>query len=159
MYSVVLALHSWIRWIALVAGIGATLATLRDTDPSSAARTDRWGLAFVTSLDIQLLLGLLLYLVVSPNMAAIRSDFASAMRDPTARFWAVEHVTMMSAAVVLVHVGRVLARKAASVDAKRTRQLICFGIATILMIVAIPWPGMRAGRPLFRTVTQQIDSK
>jgi hypothetical protein len=30
------------------------------------------------------------------------------------------------------------------------RLLICFGLATILMIAGIPWPGMRAGRPLFR---------
>jgi hypothetical protein len=27
---------------------------------------------------------------------------------------------------------------------------ICYGIATVLMILAVPWPGMRAGRPLFR---------
>ena len=29
MYSLVLTLHSWVRWIALVAGVGATLAALR----------------------------------------------------------------------------------------------------------------------------------
>jgi hypothetical protein len=72
------------------------------------------------------------------------------MRDPVARFWAVEHVCMMVVAVVLAHVGRVLARKAATPDSRRTRMVVCFALATILMAVAIPWPGMRAGRPLFR---------
>jgi hypothetical protein len=62
----------------------------------------------------------------------------------------VEHVTMMFAAVILVHVGRVLARKAPTPAARRTRQFVCFGLATVLMIVAIPWPGMANGRPLLR---------
>jgi hypothetical protein len=97
-----------------------------------------------------MLLGLLLYLVVSPNMAAIRANFGASMKDPAARFWAVEHLTMMVVAVVLVHVGRVLGRKAASPDSKRMKQFICFGLATALMLLATPWPGLRAGRPLFR---------
>lgn len=151
MYFVVLALHSWIRWLALAAGIGATLAALTDRSASVAPnRTDRWGLFFMVALDVQMLLGLFLYFVASPNMAAIRSDFGAAMRDPVARFWAVEHVTMMMAAVILAHVGRVLARKARTPAAKRKRLLICFGLATLLMIGGTPWPGMRAGRPLFR---------
>jgi hypothetical protein len=28
--------------------------------------------------------------------------------------------------------------------------IVCFGIATAAMLAAIPWPGLRAGRPLFR---------
>jgi hypothetical protein len=150
MYTTVLALHSWIRWFALVAGVGATVATMRDSGPSGSTMMDRWGLALVTALDLQLLLGLLLYLVISPNMTEIRANFGAAMKDPVARFWAVEHITMMILAVIVVHVGRVLGRKAATVDAKRMRLFVCFGIATVLMCLAIPWPGMRAGRPLFR---------
>jgi hypothetical protein len=148
MYPTVLALHSWIRWFALLAGVGATVAAMRDSPGSSGA--DRWGLALVTALDIQLLLGLLMYLVVSPNLAEIRSNFGAAMKDPVARFWAVEHISMMLVAVIVVHVGRVLARKTASADAKRMKLFVCFGIATVLMFLATPWPGMRAGRPLFR---------
>jgi hypothetical protein len=72
------------------------------------------------------------------------------MGDPVARFWAVEHVTMMVAAVVFAHLGRVLGRKAATPGARRTRLLVCFGISTVLMLVGTPWPGMAAGRPLFR---------
>jgi hypothetical protein len=151
MYTTVLALHSWIRWIALVAGVGATMATMRDSSGSpGTARADRWGLALVTALDIQMLLGLLLYLVVSPNMAEIRANFGAAMKDPVARFWAVEHITSMMVAVIVTHVGRVLARKAASADAKRMRLFVCFAVATVLMFLAMPWPGLRAGRPLFR---------
>lgn len=138
----------------MVAGVAATVATMstpRDrSGTSGTGRADVWGLALMISLDVQMLLGLLLYLVVSPNMAEIRANFGGAMKDPATRFWAVEHISMMLVAVIVVHVGRVLARKAASADAKRMRLFVCFGIATVLMFLAIPWPGMRAGRPLFR---------
>ena len=104
----------------------------------------------MAALDLQMLLGLLLYLVLSPAMEAIRQNFAAAMQDRVARFWAVEHISMMLMAVILVHVGRVLARNAKTPEARRTRLLVCFGIATLAMIAATPWPGMSNGRPLFR---------
>ena len=150
MYTTVLLIHSWLRWIALIAAVGATLAAVRGKVAGSHSLADRWGLAAMMALDIQLLLGLLLYLVVSPNMQEIRAHFGEAMKHPQLRFWAVEHVAAMVAAVVLVHVGRVLARTAATPAAKRTRLIICFGIATLLMMLGTPWPGMPAGRPLFR---------
>lgn len=145
MYSVVLLLHSWIRWIALVAGVGATLAAVRPASGDSA-----WGLVLVTALDIQMLLGLVLYLVISPNMQEILGHFGDAMKDPALRFWAVEHISSMFVAVILAHVGRVLARKAKTPASRRTRQLVCFGLATLLMIAGMPWPGRPGGRPLFR---------
>ena len=88
--------------------------------------------------------------MLSPMMVAIRQDFSGAMQNPVARFWAVEHISMMLAAVIFVHVGRVLARKAKSPAAKRTRLLVCFGIATLAMFAATPWPGTANVRPLFR---------
>jgi hypothetical protein len=146
MYTIILVIHSWVRWVALVAGVGTTFAAARRQD----AVAERWAMVTMMTLDIQLLLGLLLYLVVSPNMREILAHFGDAMKDPTSRFWAVEHITAMMLAVVLAHVGRVLARKAASADKKRARLLVCFGLATVLMIVGMPWPGRPGGRPLFR---------
>jgi hypothetical protein len=101
-------------------------------------------------LDLQLLLGLLLYFVVSPNMKAILDNFGGAMKDPATRFWAVEHIASMFAAIALAHAGRVLARKATTDNAKRSRLLICFGLATALLFVGMPWPNRPGGRPLFR---------
>lgn len=146
MYTLVLFIHSWVRWIALVAGVGTTFAAIRRQD----ATAERWALVTMMTLDIQLLLGLLLYLAVSPNMREILAHFGDAMKDPTSRFWAVEHITAMMAAVIAAHVGRVLARKAATPGKKRARLLVAFGLATVLMIVGMPWPGRPGGRPLFR---------
>ncbi len=58
MYSTILMVHSWMRWVAIVAGIGAVFAALRARTDDRGA--DLWGLVFMTTLDIQLLLGLLL---------------------------------------------------------------------------------------------------
>jgi heme A synthase len=150
MYSTVLLIHSWIRWVALVAAVGTTLAALRGKVEGSPSLADRWGMIAIMVLDTQLLLGLLLYFVVSPNMKAILDNFGASMKDPATRFWAVEHTTAMFAAIALAHVGRVLARKAKTPAAKRTRLLVCFGLSTILIFVGMPWPGRPGGRPLFR---------
>jgi len=146
----VLLLHSWIRWIALVAAVGTTLAALRGKVAGADSLADRWGMVAMMVLDTQLLLGLLLYFVLSPNTRAIMDNFGAAMKDPALRFWAVEHTVTMFAAIALAHVGRVLARKAAAPATKRTRLLICFGLATVLIILGMPWPGRPGGRPLFR---------
>ena len=150
MYETILIIHSWIRWIALVAIVGATLAAVRGKVEGTTSLADRWGLAAVSALDLQMLLGLILYLAVSPNMKEILANFGEAMKNPQLRFWAVEHITAMFVALILVHVGRVLARKAKTPAAKRTRLLVCFGIATVAMFLGTPWPGTAAGRPLFR---------
>jgi len=150
MYTTLLALHSWIRWIALIAVVGTTLAAIRGKVAGSDSLADRWGMVAMMVLDTQLLLGLLLYFVVSPNMRAIMDNFGGAMKDPALRFWAVEHISAMIAAVALSHVGRVLARKAKDPAAKRNRLLVTFGLATLLMLVGMPWPGRPGGRALFR---------
>lgn len=151
MYELTLTAHSWLRWLALVAGLVATLA-VATAGPTAAGptRADRWGLIFMIALDLQLVLGLALYFALSPISTAMFTDFGAAMRNPVARFWAVEHVSLMLFAVVMAHLGRLVARKAATPAAKRKRLLVCFGLSTAAMLLATPWPGMASGRPLFR---------
>ena len=72
-YAPVLFLHSWGRWIALVAAVGTVLAAIRRRDGAA----ERWGLIAMTALDVQMLLGLLLYFLVSPNMQEILAHFGA----------------------------------------------------------------------------------
>jgi len=72
------------------------------------------------------------------------------MKSDQLRFWAVEHITAMFIAVIVAHIGNVLARKAKTPESKRTRLMVCFGVATLLMLAGTPWPGLPYGRPLFR---------
>jgi hypothetical protein len=148
MYTPVLIAHSWLRWVALLVGVLAVYSLVSDRD--NRAHSDRWGLIFMITLDLQLLLGILLYAWLSPFMGDAFKDFGAAMRNPPLRFFAVEHPTLMLGAVVLAHVGRITARKAASPEARRMRLLLCFGLALVLMLLGIPWTGMAGGRDLFR---------
>jgi hypothetical protein len=149
MYPAVLILHSWVRWIVLVAAAMALISLLKPGD-GARARADRAVFGLMIALDIQLLLGLLLYVALSPFTTVALQDMGAAMRNPQLRFWAVEHVTMMFAAVILVHVGRVLARKAPTADSKRTKLLVCVGIAILAILGGLPWPGTPNGRPFIR---------
>ena len=141
MHDLVLFLHSWVRWAAIITGILATVTALTG---ASDSRNNRWGLFFTIALDVQFLLGLLLLLT-----STAFSNMAGTMQDPTARFYAVEHPTMMIVAIALAHIGRVMARKAVSPASARTKSIIFFGLSTLVLLVGTPWPGTHDNRALF----------
>lgn len=152
MYSLVIVLHSLLRWAVLILGLaafGRALAGVsgrRAWEPGGA----RVGLLFMISVDVQFLLGVLLYGWLSPFTKTAFANFGAAMRDRYLRFWAVEHALMMVLAMVMVHVGRVAARRATTDLARHRRAALWFGVALLLMVVATPWPFLPYGRPLFR---------
>ena len=141
-YTTILIVHSWLRWAVLAAGLAAALRGGSD-------RNDTGGKWFTILLDVQLLLGLLLYFALSPVTGAALEDFGAAMRVAPLRFFAVEHTFGMVLAVILAHIGRGRVRKAAPEKRGRTA-LIFYGLALVIITASIPWPGMPAGRPLFR---------
>lgn len=149
MYPLLLAVHSLLRWAVLAAGGAAVLRALGGTRSWSAA-DDRAGLWFVVAMDVQFLLGLLLYAGVSPITRVAFADFGGAMGNSMLRFWAVEHLVGMLIAIALVHIGRVRIRKA-DVGRRRRLALIFYGLALAVILASIPWPGMPAARPLFRS--------
>ena len=80
--------------LALVFGIVATIFAL-GKGPAALKNAESWGFKLMIALDLQMLLGLLLYGMLSPFTRQAMQDFGAAMRDSTLRFWAVEHLTMM----------------------------------------------------------------
>jgi hypothetical protein len=97
-----------------------------------------------------MLLGLVLYFILSPFTKIAFQDFGGAMADSSLRFWAVEHLAGMIIGIALAHVGRAKIRKAPN-DARRHRlAVIYFGLALVVICASIPWPGLAVGRPLFR---------
>ncbi len=94
MHDTALVLHSWIRWIVLIAGVMTTVGAFSGT----AGRTAKF---FTIALDIQFLFGLILLFTTNAF-----TDLGATMRDPIARFYAVEHGTIMIVAIALAHIGR-----------------------------------------------------
>jgi hypothetical protein len=146
MYGSVLAVHSWLRWGALICG---ALATGDAAVPRRRPRASFDSL-LMFAIDCQVLLGLLLYFGLSPLTRRVLADFGGSLGNPVLRFWGVIHVVLMFGAFVLVRVGRVLAMTAPTPQAARRRKAICFGLATLVMAAGTPWPGTIAGRPLLR---------
>ncbi len=152
MYSSALWLHSLLRWAVLLAGL---VAWFRAIGAKTAKRPwtpkdDLWGLLLTIAADLQLVVGLVLYFVLSPITKMGMQNFAAAMRIDTARFFTVEHALGMLIAIALIHVGRVKIRKAADPARKHRLAMIFFGIAMVLVIISTPWPGMPVSRPLLR---------
>ena len=152
MYPLMLVVHSLLRWVVLAAGLvafGRALAGMRARRAWTAG-DDRAGQVFVGTLDLQLLIGLVLYFGLSPITRAAMQDFGAAMGNSMLRFWAVEHILGMVIAVALAHVGRVRVRKTTDPVRRHKVAALFFGLALIAILATIPWPGMPAGRPLFR---------
>ena len=152
MYASALWLHSWLRWAVLLTGL---VAWLRAISGKTARRPwtpqdELWGLLLTITVDLQFLVGLVLYAFLSPITRLGLRNFAAAMQINVARFFTVEHVIGMIAGIALVHIARVKIRKAADADRKHRLAMVLFGIALVVMIVSIPWPGMPVARPLFR---------
>lgn len=151
MYPGVLTVHSWLRWATLALAVGATLNALRrDTDVSAGMPGRHWDTYFMLALDLQVLFGLALYFGLSPYTTQAFDNFGAAMRNPGLRFWAVQHVATMAAAVVLVRVGRALALTAENGAARRRWRIVFFSLTTATIVAGIPWPGLQIGRPLLR---------
>jgi hypothetical protein len=152
MYSVALIFHSWLRWVVLLAVLLALVRALRGyTSRVPWTPADDSGLRVMTIvLDVQFLIGLTLYLFLSPATQEAFNDFGFAMRTSTLRYWAVEHITGMVIAVALAHIGKVKVKKAADGRSKHARTLVYVGIALLVMLASIPWPGLSNGRALFR---------
>src|SRR4051812_42309032 len=115
MYSSALWLHSLLRWAVLLTGL---VAWFRAIGGHTAKRPwtpkdDLWGLLLTIATDLQLLVGLALYVFLSPITRLGVRNFAAAMQIPTARYFTVEHASGMIIAIAIIHVARVKIRKAA----------------------------------------------
>lgn len=147
MDSLVITLHSLVRWAIVIVGVVAVVRAWigsRGNKPWTQM-DDRLGLIFTSVMDLNLLLGLLLYFALSDITKAAFRDFGAAMSDPGLRFFAVEHILIMIIAVVVAHIGRSRSKKAASDAGKHKQAAIFFTASLVLVLLAIPWPFLSTG--------------
>lgn len=144
--GILVQIHSFLRWIVLILLLAAIIKSLsgmiskRAYSPSD----NKISLFLLISTHTQLLVGLALYFI-SPWV----QFSGEAMKAPEVRFFTMEHLVMMLAAVALITIGRVSSKKAATDDAKFKKAFTFFLIALIVIFAAIPWPFMPVHRPWF----------
>lgn len=150
LYAITLGIHSVLRWAVLLGGLaaivqaGLSLATAGSFDK----RHKLTNLAFMIFVDVQLLLGLVLYVGLSPSTQIAFADFGAAMKDGVLRFWAVEHITGMLVGTVAVHIGYFFAKRGKVARSKHIWTLVGMGIGLLAILASIPWPFREASRAL-----------
>lgn len=151
MYEIINIIHAWGRWFITIFMLIVLYRSYMGWRGQKAfEKTDNtMSLILMICCDMQLLTGLVLYIWLSPATSAALNDFGAAMKNPEARFWAMEHLSGMVIAILLIHVARSKSKVAIDSTLKHKHLFLFTLIGFALMMAVIPWPGTAANRALF----------
>lgn len=153
MYNGLLHLHSLLRWIILLLLIIAILRSIASIHQPFSPGLRKTGLFLMIAADITLLVGLYQWAFGKTwGLISLKTrGFAEVMKDPVARFFAVEHIAGMLIAIILIHIGYSYSRKNVPDAVKHRRTILFYGLALLIILISIPWPfrAIGAGRSWF----------
>jgi hypothetical protein len=156
-YELLLISHSFTRWWLLACSLltsGYALVRALSRRGWSAG-DQRVARVFVASVDLQVLLGLSLYLAASPLARAARAlwsarGWGALWADPRLRFFGIIHPTLMLLGAFVAHASWVGVRRTEDARARRRRLAAGAALALALFLAAVPWPFLGHERPWFR---------
>ncbi|RYY69475.1 MAG: hypothetical protein EOO13_09415 [Chitinophagaceae bacterium] len=134
-----LHLHNFLRWIILFFLLVSLLQALGKKP--GLKKTSLW---LLIASHITLLIGLYQYFTSAVGYKLIQlNGFAAVMKDSAMRFWAVEHITGMLIAIILITIARGKAKRGGY-------PVALYLIALIIILAVVPWPFREViGRPWF----------
>lgn len=155
MYSILLALHSLVRWFVLGGLLFAIIWAYRGwLGNKTYTRFDervRWISA--TIAHIQLVIGLWLYFI-SPIVSYFLHNFKNAVQQRQIRFFGMEHVTMMLTAIIIITIGSAKAKLKNTDQEKFKTMAIWYSIGLLIILTSVPWSfSPLVSRPNFRPFT------
>ena len=152
MYSVLLTLHSLVRWLVLISLLVAIFRAYHGwlANKPFTRFDNTLRIATVIIAHSQLVLGISLY-CISPVVRYFLNYFKVAVHERQIRFFGMEHITMMLIAIVLITIGSAKAKRRVT-DKQRFKTLaIWLTIALVLILASIPWQfSPLTSRPYFR---------
>lgn len=135
MYTGLLHLHSLLRWVILILLlVGIYQAFTKNKG------LQKLSLFLLISAHITLLIGLYQYFFGGMGIKLFQIYGSAVMKTASLRFWAVEHITGMLIAIVLITIARGKAKKD-NFDAAKWLYLI----ALVLILASVPWPFREVG--------------
>jgi hypothetical protein len=143
MYEFFVAVHNILRWVVIVLGVIAVARSFWGWfGKKEWTNTERKiGVFFTSSIDIQLLLGIVLYFVFSNwgLKAILDQGMSFVMGNAEYRFFGIEHAFYMILAMIFGHLGSALPKRVDDDQSKFKRASIWFGLALLLILAGIPW--------------------
>lgn len=145
--SALIHAHSGLRWVALFLLVFAIFNAAKSQTSGKYEKKDKMiNLFAMIMLHIQLLIGLALYFTsVKVNFVEgwMSSDVAGGMY----RFYGLEHLLGMVAAIAVVTMGRSKTeKKLKGTRDKHRKILISYSIGLLIILAMIPWPFREALR-------------
>lgn len=152
MYSSLLTTHSLFRWLVLAALLYAIYRAykgwLSNKEFSKFDNTVRHWTA--TATHIQLTIGIWLYFI-SPIVSYFLHNFSEAMHEREARFFGLEHSSMMFIGITVISIGSAKAKRKPTDKEKFKTMAIWYTIGLIIILINIPWSfSPLTSRPNFR---------
>lgn len=146
MYTGLLHTHSLVRWIMLILLIMTVLRSYNGWKSKRSFTPGDKKLVLFTLIfsHVQLLIGFLLYMV-SPTVKSALNDMGAAMKDKMLRFYAVEHISIMIIAILLITIGNAMAKRTTNDSDRFKKIFIYFFIGLLLILASIPWPFQMVG--------------
>lgn len=139
MYSTFLSIHSIFRWIVLLCLLYTFFTHIEGLlSKRSYSKTDNIVRNMAKGFtELQLLIGFVLYFLLSPTMQYFFKNGANGSDE--ALFFEIYHIAMMFVAVAVMSIGNGMVKKAATYHEKFKQTIAFFGIALLLILLAIPW--------------------
>jgi hypothetical protein len=146
MYTGLLHLHNILRWVILILLIISIVQSYNARSGKSGSGLNKSSLFLLIAAHTNFLIGLYQYIAGAWGLKVIQNNgMSEVMKNSVLRFWAVEHITSMLIAIVLITVARGKVKKSLYGSA-----FWMYIVALILVLLAIPWPGREGiARPLF----------
>lgn len=148
MYNGMLHLHSVLRWIILILLLVCIYKSFADKAKPFTSSHQKMGMILMIVADVMLLVGLYQWFAGDWGLKSIqRNGFGEIMKKENAilRFYAVEHITLMLIAIILIHIGYSFAKKNVPDTTKHKRTLLYYGLSLLIILIAIPWPFRNVG--------------
>lgn len=142
-------LHNFLRWFIIIFALWTIIKSMSGMSGNKtfSSSDKRPALLLMITADIQLLLGLILYVGKDWFKVLTSGGF---MKLPAQRFWAMEHLFGMLIGIILIHVGYSAIKKNISDGAKFKKVFWFTLIGLVIILATIPWPFREIiGRPLF----------
>lgn len=152
MYSSLLFIHSWTRWVVVLGGIGLTSQMfLRWHQRRQWGGADNglvW--AFSQVFGYQVLFGLSLYIGGSPYTKVLISKPGLTLKTPVFFFWGLRHPATMLLALAIFQIGKRISQKHVQIEGRHRAFAVTLLLTMLAILSAIPWPKLEYGRSFFR---------